>query len=103
MLKESLCLTTMALGLSLFAPPSSATPVGNLSAADLNGATAAETVAQRCWRHRGHWHCRHHRRGYHGYRYRAGRYHPSDPRSYRTGSRGWWDAKEREGSAGNRP
>jgi hypothetical protein len=91
--------------LGFFGAPAIAAPLSSVGGADVKtDASAAKQVAQRCWRHRGHWHCRYYRGYRHGYYgYRAGRYHPNDPRSYRTGSRGWWDAKEREGSAGNRP
>ena len=64
------------LAIGLLSAPVSAAP-GNLKGADVEaGTTAAEQVHRRCWRHRGHWHCRGHRAyrsygydpGYYGYR-----------------------------------
>ena len=46
------------LSFGLLSAPVSAAP-GNLKGADVEaGTTAAEQVHRRCWRHRGHWHCR---------------------------------------------
>jgi hypothetical protein len=64
------------LSVGLLYAPVSAAP-GNLKGADVEaGTTAAEQVHRRCWRHRGHWHCRGYRAyrsygyypGYYGYR-----------------------------------
>jgi hypothetical protein len=78
-------------------PPSKADP----------GFTALQPLVKaayrRCAWHSGRRHCRWYSGSRRAYGYRAGRYYPTDPSRLRTGSRRWWDAKEREGSAGNRP
>ena len=61
-----------AAALGLLAVPAQATPVGALTgngpAAQEAGASGAEQVRHRCYRHRGHWHCpRHRSRAYGGY------------------------------------
>ena len=91
------------LAIAMASPGAIAMPVTHIPAGISDAASHVETVAtRRCWYRGGTRHCRYVGRP-RAYGYSAGRYHPMDPRSYRTGSRGWWDAKEREGSAGNRP
>ena len=82
---------TMATGQALAAPYLGDMPVG-----EFHRAAPLESV--RCY------HCKARVHGYrvHGYRahgYRS-RWHTEDPRYMRTGSRRWWNAKDREGSTG---
>jgi hypothetical protein len=67
--------------------------LGERSVREFHAATPLESV--RCYGH----HCR--ARVY-GYRVRGhrSRWHTEDPRHMRTGSRRWWNAKDREGSTG---
>jgi len=71
----------------------SAAPYTSRSAGEFRSAAPYETV--RCYGHN----CRARVYGYrvHGYR---SRWHTEDPRHMRTGSRRWWNAKDREGSTG---
>jgi hypothetical protein len=64
MLLKSLSATLVALTLGVFAAPASAAPSG-LDGLKKEAVPSAEQVAQRCWYHRGHRHCRHVER--HGY------------------------------------
>lgn len=67
MIGKSLSLSAVALALSLFTVPASAAPSSGLVASDVKADTSAvEQVARRCWRHRGHLHCRGHSH-VHGY------------------------------------
>jgi len=58
MLGKSLSLTAAALTLGLFAAPASAAPPGLTGAIVTTDTSAVEQVARRCYRHRGHLHCR---------------------------------------------
>jgi hypothetical protein len=63
----------------------------------LNGGTAVEKSAYRRCSSRAGRHCR----AYRTFGYRAhSRWHTEDPSRMRTGSRRWWNAKDREGSTG---
>ena len=58
MLRTSLSLSGVVLSFGLFAAPASAAPIGMTGAGVTTDASAVEQVARRCYRHRGHWHCR---------------------------------------------
>ena len=58
MLRTSLSLSAVALSFGLFAAPVSAAPTGVIGAGVTADASAVEQVARKCYRHRGHWHCR---------------------------------------------
>jgi hypothetical protein len=58
MLRTSLSLSAAALSLGLFAAPVSAAPTGVTGANVSADASAVEQIARRCYRHRGHLHCR---------------------------------------------
>ena len=80
-----------------------AMPATHARAGVSDAASPVETVAtRRCWYRGGTRHCRYVGRP-RVYGYRDSQYRSTDPKDYRTGSRGWWEAKEREGSAGNPP
>jgi hypothetical protein len=55
-----------ALALGLFAASAEAAPAGHATGlkAAAGETTAVEQVRRRCWRHRGHWHCRRYSRRY---------------------------------------
>ena len=80
--------TVITTGQALAAPR-----LGDRIAPDFRAAAPVESV--RCYGY----HCRARVYGYrvHGYR---SRWHTEDPRYMRTGSRRWWNAKDREGSTG---
>ena len=65
----------LVLGAGLLAGPASAAPVNSLAALTEAQTSNVEQVhyrrARRCWRHRGHWHCRRslRRYGYYAYPY----------------------------------
>jgi hypothetical protein len=70
MVGKSLSFSAAALTLGLLAAPASATPAAGIASADVKtDASAVEQVARRCYRHRGHWHCRGRSHGYDGYGY----------------------------------
>ena len=101
MLGKALGFSAAALTIALLTTPASAAPATALAGVNNEGSSIVEQVARRCYRQRGHLHCgRASRVGrYHGYGYRS-RWHTEDPSHMRVGSRRWWNAKEREGSAG---
>jgi hypothetical protein len=75
MVGKTLSFSAAALALGLLATPASAAPTAGITSADVRtGASAVEQVARRCYRHRGHWHCRGygHGHGYSGYGYGPG-------------------------------
>src|SRR5688572_12212867 len=52
----------LLLGVGLLTGPASAAPVGSLTGLEVPHTSNVEPVhyrrGRRCWRHRGHWHCR---------------------------------------------
>ncbi len=68
MLSKYLSAAALAVGAGLLCAPASAAPGGNLTGLQVPHASNVEQVARRCWRHRGHWHCRRSFRRY-GYAY----------------------------------
>jgi hypothetical protein len=97
MIGKSLALAVVGLAFGLFAMPASAAPTGNLKGVEGN-TSAAEPVhyGRRCWRHRGHYHCRRYVRPhyYPSYAYRP--YYAPGFRFYfggghrHWGHRRWW-------------
>jgi hypothetical protein len=71
MLVKSLTFAAAALALGVLAAPASAAPVSGLKDVGIDTSSAAEPVHyryRRCWRHRGHYHCRRaYQRYYYGY------------------------------------
>jgi hypothetical protein len=83
--------SVLLVGMAITRGQASAAPYpGVRSMGEFLAAAPFESV--RCYGH----HCRA-RAGVHGYR---SRWHTEDPRHMRTGSRRWWNAKDREGSTG---
>lgn len=68
MQSKYLSVAVLALGAGLLCAPASAAPVGNLTGLQAPSTSNVEKVARRCWRYRGHWHCRRRLRRY-GYVY----------------------------------
>ena len=67
--------TTLLLGAGLLASPASAGPAGSLIGLEVQPSSNVDQVhyrGRRCWRHRGHWHCR---RGLRRYGYYAQPYY----------------------------
>jgi hypothetical protein len=86
--------SVLLVGMTIATGQASAAPYpGGRSIGEFRAAAPFESV--RCYGH----HCRPRVYGYrvHGYR---SRWHTEDPRHMRTGSRRWWNAKDREGSTG---
>jgi hypothetical protein len=86
--------SVLLVGMTIATGQASAAPYpGGRSIGGFPAAAPFESV--RCYGH----HCRPRVYGYrvHGYR---SRWHTEDPRHMRTGSRRWWNAKDREGSTG---
>ena len=84
----------LLVGMTIATGPAQAAPyLGDRPTRESHAAAPRESV--RCYGH----HCRARVYGYpvHGYR---SRWHTEDPRYMRTGSRRWWNAKDREGSTG---
>ena len=102
MYRKALGLSVTALSVGLLATCACAAPPASLGHASNLGAMSVDQVASRCYRHHGQLRCsRFAQRGrYHGFGYRSG-WHNEDPSHMRAGSRRWWNAKEREGSAGD--
>jgi hypothetical protein len=85
-----------------FVSPAAAAPVAGVTGADVKPEAATHQVARRCWRHRGHWHCRHVKRRYYrhygygpryyDYGYRPGFYFHFGPgyRHRHWRHRHWW-------------
>ena len=67
----------LLLGAGLLASPASAAPAGGLTGLQVQHTSDVAQVhyrgGRRCWRHRGHWHCR---RGLRRYGYYAPYYEP---------------------------
>jgi hypothetical protein len=84
----------LLVGLTIAHSQASAAPYsGGGAVGEFRAATPFEYV--RCYGH----HCRARVYGYRPHGYRS-RWHTEDPRYMRTGSRRWWNAKDREGSTG---
>jgi hypothetical protein len=59
MIGKSLALAAMGLALIFLAPPASSAPTANLNGVQTDAPTAEPVhYRRRCWRHRGHYHCR---------------------------------------------
>jgi len=82
--------SVLLVGMTITTGQASAAPYPGRSAGEFRAAAPYETV--RCYGHN----CRARVYGYrvHGYR---SRWHTEDPRHMRTGSRRWWNAKDRTG------
>ena len=97
MTKLSTWLGSAALlcSMGLFAAPASAAPVGNVSGLQTQDTFNVDKVdyGRRCWRHRGHLHCRRYARYYdydYGYPYYGGYgYGPSIGLYFGGGGRHW--------------
>ena len=86
--------SVLLVGMTIATGQASAAPYsGAMSVGELRAAASFESV--RCYGH----HCRARVYGYRAHGYRP-RWHTEDPRHMRTGSRRWWNAKDREGSTG---
>jgi hypothetical protein len=72
------------LMLSVAATPAQSAPLGTAATGGLavSGTSALEHVHRRCWRHRGHWHCRRHVRRWRPDYYHGG-YYPRRHYTYR--------------------
>jgi hypothetical protein len=69
----------LVLGAGLLAGPAAAAPLGNVGALETANDSVVDSVHyrhRRCWRHRGHWHCR---RGFRRYVYSAPYYYEPYP------------------------
>jgi len=86
--------SVLLVGMTIATGQASAAPYPCVrSVGEFRAAAPYETV--RCYGH----HCRSGVYGYRAHGYRS-RWHTEDPRHMRTGSRRWWNAKDREGSTG---
>ena len=79
----------LILSAGWLASPGQAAPIGSAAADALREAgsqsAAVEQVhGRRCWRHRGHWHCRRHVRRWHRPYYYHGGYYPRRSYYYRS-------------------
>ena len=77
MIGKSLALAAVGLAFAFLAAPASSAPTANLNGLQ-SSTSAAEQVhyyRRRCWRHRGHYHCRRYVRGYYYPSYAYGPYY----------------------------
>ena len=92
MLGRPISLAAAALGLGLLAAPANAAPMMSLKGVEVDTSAAEPAAYRRCWRHRGHLHCRRIYRRYYGYGpdyYPYYGYGPSFGFSFGGGHRHW--------------